>query len=83
MTRPPRFVILADHVTTSAVRLSVAPNGYVASPSDIAAIATSAALLPRITPRGVWITPRELADFQAMCQHRGVVVQVAKRGRRP
>jgi hypothetical protein len=74
-------VILAHSVTPGTVRLTVAPNGYAASPSDIAALATAAALLPQSTPRGVWIKGSELPDLEAMCETRGVVVQRTGRPR--
>lgn len=80
MTLPARLVIVAD-LHHGACRLSVAPNGNPASPSDVAAIATAAAIIPRVTPRGVWITRSEFPDFEAMCQHRGITLRIARRPR--
>ena len=70
----PRFVVLAAAQETFT-RLEVAPNGSGRSVSDLSALATAAAILPRVTPRGVWIRTVELPDFEALCEVRGVVVQ--------
>lgn len=81
MTAPAgRFVVLADP-HPAGCRLTVAPNGSGRTATDVAALATAAALIPRVSPRAVWIRTSELPDFEALCSVRNVTV-VRRRGAR-
>jgi hypothetical protein len=42
--------------------------------ADIRALALSAGLQPRHTPRTTFVGLSDLPDLEALCEHRGVVV---------
>jgi hypothetical protein len=68
-----RRVVVAD-VKSSVVALSPAGNGAMCV-DDVRQLATAAALSPKSSARTVWITRRQLADFEAYCSMSDVVVQ--------
>lgn len=75
---PPRLVVIVElHPTTA--RLTVAPNGHPAGPSDIGVLCTTAGLLPRVMPRSVWIKRSDVPDFEAMCQSRNITTRTSRR----
>lgn len=75
---PQRPVILAD-IRGRTVVLSPVDNGSGLTVADVRALCTAAALEPTTTVRSTFLPVAQLPDLEAMCQHRGVVVQRRKR----
>ncbi len=69
-----RAVVVAS-IRGRIVTLRPADNGSGFTSSDVVALATAAALLPRVTKGGVVIGLSMLPDFEAMAESRRVVVQ--------
>jgi hypothetical protein len=78
MTTPRPVIIAAPR--GKSVRLTLAPNGTTWTLRELAALCVSAGVVPKATPRGLWVTEAEFGDVSAMAQHRSVTLRMAKAG---
>jgi hypothetical protein len=74
MTAPVRRAVVIATIKGRTVALSAAQNGVLTN-TDVRALAVSAGLQPRHTPRTTFVGLSELPDLEALCEYRGVVVQ--------
>jgi hypothetical protein len=74
MKRTPRVVILAT-VTGRSVALKSVSNGSAFGPAEVRRLALDAGLDPQGTSRSCYIGLSALDDFEALAEHRGIVVQ--------
>jgi hypothetical protein len=79
MTTSARPVIIAAPRGKS-VRLTLAPNGTTWTLRELAALCVAAGVIPKATPRGLWVTEAEFADVCAAAQYRSVTLRMAKAG---
>jgi hypothetical protein len=80
LAHPPGACIVSRPVIVANIRgrvvhLRPIDNGSQFTTADVAALASAAALLPRVTNGAVLLGLSELADFEAMAESRRIVVQ--------
>jgi hypothetical protein len=80
LAHPPGACIVSRPVIVANIRgrvvhLRPIDNGSQFTTADVAALASAAALLPRVTNGAVSLGLSELADFEAMAESRRIVVQ--------
>jgi hypothetical protein len=75
VTAPVRRAVVIATIRGRTVALSAAQNGAGLTNTDVRALAVSAGLKPRHTPRTTFVGLSELPDLEALCEYRGVVVQ--------